>query len=45
MGVSLIAHIGGYLGLLTALAAWYGSAAVVTNATWGRVVLPVAPPT
>ncbi len=36
-------HIGGWLGLLTALAAWYASFAAVTNATWKRVVLPVGP--
>lgn len=40
-GVGSLATIGGYLGLATALAAWYASAAVVTNSTWGRVVLPV----
>ena len=33
--------IGGYLGLLTALAAWYTSFAGVTAFTWGRQVLPV----
>jgi succinate-acetate transporter protein len=33
----------GYLGIITALAAWYGSAAVAVNATWGRTVLPVLP--
>lgn len=37
------AHIGGYLGLATAAAAWYASFAGVTNATWGRTVLPVVP--
>jgi succinate-acetate transporter protein len=36
-------HLGGYLGLATAIAAWYASAAAVTNATWGRTVLPVFP--
>jgi uncharacterized protein len=36
-------HLGGYLGLATAIAAWYASAAGVTNATWGRTVLPVFP--
>lgn len=36
-------HLGGYLGLLTAVFAWYGSFAGVTNSTWGRVVLPVMP--
>jgi succinate-acetate transporter protein len=36
-------HLGGYLGLLTALFAWYGSFAGVTNSTWQRTVLPVFP--
>jgi succinate-acetate transporter protein len=36
-------HLGGYVGLATAIAAWYASFAGVTNATWGRVVLPVFP--
>jgi succinate-acetate transporter protein len=39
-----ITHVGGYLGLLTALLAWYGSAASVTNSTWKRSVLPVGAP-
>ena len=34
---------GGWLGLITALLAWYHSFAGVTNATWGRTVLPVYP--
>jgi hypothetical protein len=34
---------GGWAGLLTAVAAWYGSMAGVTNATWGRAVLPTWP--
>ena len=42
-GVSAIATIGGILGIIAALLAWYTSAAVVTNATWGRTVLPVGP--
>jgi succinate-acetate transporter protein len=33
--------IGGWIGLATAVAAWYASFAGVTNATWGRTVLPV----
>jgi succinate-acetate transporter protein len=33
--------IGGYIGLATAAAAWYASFAVVTNKTFGRIVLPV----
>jgi succinate-acetate transporter protein len=41
IGASGLATVGGYLGLLSALIAWYTSAAVVTNATWGRSVLPV----
>jgi uncharacterized protein len=34
---------GGYFGLATAAAAWYGSFAGVANATFGRVILPVWP--
>src|SRR4051795_7405493 len=35
-----ITHIGGWLGIATALAAWYASFAGVTNRTFGRRVLP-----
>jgi succinate-acetate transporter protein len=35
--------IGGYVGLVTAIVAWYASAAGVINDTWGRIVLPVLP--
>lgn len=35
-------HAGGYLGILTAIAAWYTSFAGVTKFTHGRDVLPVA---
>ncbi len=35
--------LGGYLGLLTAIAAWYASFAAVINSTFGRVVAPVFP--
>ena len=35
--------LGGYLGILTALAAWYASFAVVINTTFGRVLAPVFP--
>jgi succinate-acetate transporter protein len=38
-----IAKVGGYVGLLTAVLAWYASFAGVTNATYKRVVLPVRP--
>jgi succinate-acetate transporter protein len=34
---------GGWIGLATAVVAWYASFAVVTNSTFGRVVLPVKP--
>jgi succinate-acetate transporter protein len=36
-----ITHFGGIVGLITAVLAWYGSAASVTNSTWKRIVLPV----
>src|SRR5690242_12655169 len=35
-----IHKLGGYLGLLTAVAAWYASLAGVTAFTWGRQVFP-----
>jgi succinate-acetate transporter protein len=34
---------GGYVGLATAVAAWYASFAAVANSTFGRVILPVVP--
>jgi uncharacterized protein len=34
---------GGWVGLATAVAAWYASFAAVTNSMFGRVVLPVMP--
>lgn len=43
-GVSSISTIGGYVGLATAFAAWYASAAVVINTNFGRTVLPVGAP-
>jgi hypothetical protein len=36
-------EIGGWAGLLTAVAAWYASFAAVINSTFGRTVLPVMP--
>jgi uncharacterized protein len=36
-------HWGGYFGIATAVAAWYGAFAAVTNSTFGRVMLPVYP--
>ena len=35
--------VGGYLGIATAIAAWYASFAAVINSTFGRVVAPVIP--
>ena len=34
---------GGYFGLATAAAAWYGAFAAVVNSTFGRVLMPVFP--
>jgi succinate-acetate transporter protein len=34
---------GGYLGIATAIAAWYASFAAVVNSTFGRTVAPVFP--
>jgi succinate-acetate transporter protein len=36
-----IVKLGGYVGIATALAAWYASFAAVTNDTFKRIVLPV----
>jgi len=38
-----ITHVGGFVGIATAIAAWYASFAAVTNATFGRTVMPVKP--
>jgi uncharacterized protein len=38
-----VTHWGGYVGIATAVAAWYASFAAVTNSTFGRTVLPVRP--
>lgn len=38
-----LVKLGGWLGIATAVAAAYASCAVVTNATFGRTVLPVKP--
>jgi succinate-acetate transporter protein len=38
-----ITKVGGWFGFITAALAWYASFAGVTNATWGRVVLPTFP--
>ncbi|EGJ76528.1 putative transmembrane protein [Streptomyces sp. Tu6071] len=36
-------HVGGWLGLVTAVLAWYGSFAHVANSTWRREVIPTWP--
>ena len=38
-----LTHAGGYIGLAVAALAWYASAAGVTNATFGKTVLPMFP--
>jgi uncharacterized protein len=40
-GVDWISKLGGWVGLITALAAWYASFAGVANSTFDRTVLPV----
>jgi succinate-acetate transporter protein len=40
---SSITKIGGYLGIITAICAWYASFATVTNDTWKRTLLPTMP--
>jgi succinate-acetate transporter protein len=42
-GHSGMTKAGGYLGIVTALLAWYGSMAGVVNETHGKVVFPVGP--
>jgi len=42
-GAAGITKVGGVVGIITAIAAFYTSAAVVTNATWKRPVLPIFP--
>jgi uncharacterized protein len=36
-----ITHAGGFVGIATAIAAWYASFAAVANSTFGRTILPV----
>jgi len=38
-----VTHWGGYIGIATAVAAWYASFAAVINSTFARTVLPVVP--
>jgi hypothetical protein len=43
-GSSGTVKFGGYVGVVTAAAAWYASAAGVANGMGGRLRLPVGPP-
>jgi succinate-acetate transporter protein len=43
-GNASIVKVGGYIGILTALVAWYASAAVVANSMSGRAIVPVGQP-
>jgi uncharacterized protein len=38
-----IKHLGGAIGIATAILAWYTALAVVTNETFGRTIFPVIP--
>jgi len=42
-GNANMTKVGGWVGLATALVAWYASFAAVTNSTWKRIVLPTWP--
>jgi succinate-acetate transporter protein len=42
-GHKSITHAGGYVGIATAIAAWYASFAQVINSTFGRTLLPLVP--
>jgi succinate-acetate transporter protein len=42
-GSTSITHAGGYVGIATAIAAWYASFAAVINSTFGRILAPVFP--
>jgi len=42
-GLASMTKVGGYIGILTALLAWYASAALVINSTHKKDVLPTLP--
>jgi hypothetical protein len=42
-GNTTVVHVGGWLGIATAVVAWYASFAGVANSTFGRTVMPVRP--
>jgi hypothetical protein len=44
LGMPALGHYGGWLGLVCGSLAVYGSFAITTNATFGRVVLPLGEP-
>ena len=44
LGMPLLSHSGGWVGLLCGLIAMYTSFGVVTNATFGRSVVPLGAP-
>ena len=37
----IVVNVGGWFGIVTAMIAWYGSAAVVINSTWRKELLPI----
>jgi succinate-acetate transporter protein len=41
LGQPQLTHFGGWLGLVCGTLAIYGSFGMVTNATWGRAVIPL----
>jgi hypothetical protein len=41
MAAPAVSHLGGWLGLICGTLAMYGSFAIVTNSTFGKVVLPL----
>ena len=43
-GISVLGTLGGYVGLLTAVFAFYLSAAEVINESFGKEVLPIGAP-
>jgi succinate-acetate transporter protein len=42
-GATSIQHVGGFIGIITAVLAWYTSFALVANFTWKRTLLPLGP--
>jgi hypothetical protein len=42
-GVGVAGTLGGYIGIICALSAWYTSAAIVLNTVYKKVVLPIGP--